>query len=80
MSSLTWRIFRVRCFMSIAWQAREMSDEDRAALEELLTGDWDGRGLAGERGRRFLNLRDEFEDGWLHASDVKVWDHRAPPG
>lgn len=76
---LEWRIFRARCFIAIVWEVKEMDQLEQLMLAELLTGDWDGRGLAGKVGRKMLQLLREFEEGWLHDHDEKVWDHRVPP-
>lgn len=76
MEPLEWRIFRARCFLVLAWPARELDPHERQLLEELLTGDWDGRGCAGDLWRKLQRMAGEFEAGWMgNRVEEKVWKH-----
>lgn len=66
------RLAKAALFMQVSATAGRLPPDERCQLEELLTGDWDGRGLAGESGRRLLTLARNFET-WSYHEVGRAW-------
>lgn len=61
------RATRARVFIGTLNLTRsiDLSALELEQLEEVLAGDWDGRGLAPHLARTFSLLKSQFDAGWL---------------